>query len=124
MKNNIERIVHSSFHKKGKGRKALPSLALLPLLGCGAEEIPVETVEEIQEQSPTISDGKNYFDLVVSIANTGSIDETDIITATNETFISATSLIDENPAPKLRNTDQQFHAPMFQPISLQSLQPF
>lgn len=97
MKNNIERIVHSSFHKKGKGRKALPSLALLPLLGCGAEEIPVETVEEIQEQSPTISDGKNYFDLVVSIANTGSIDETDIITATNETFISATSLIDENP---------------------------
>ena len=33
-------------------------------------------------------------------------------------------LIDEDHAPKLRNTYQQFHAPMFQPISLQSLQPF
>ena len=96
MKNNIECIVRSSFNKKGKARQGIPALALLPLLGCGTEETPAETVEEAEDQSTT-SDGINYFNLVVSATNTGSIDATDIITATSDTFISGTSLVDENP---------------------------
>ena len=90
MKNNIEHIVRSSLNKKGKARQAMPSLALLPLLGCGTEETPAETVEEVTDQSSTTSNGINYFDLVVSATNTGSIDTTDIITATSDTFISST----------------------------------
>ena len=97
MKNNIEHIVRSSLNKKGKARQAMPSLALLPLLGCGTEETPAETVEEVTDQSSTTNNGINYFDLVVSATNTGSIDATDIITATSDTFISSTSLVDENP---------------------------
>ena len=97
MKNNIERIVRSSLNKKGKAKQSIPALALLPLLGCGAEETPAESVEEVEDQSTPTSDGINYFDLVVSATNTGSIDATDIITATSDSFVSGTSLVDENP---------------------------
>ena len=97
MKNNVEHIVRSSLNKKGKAKKAMPALALLPLLGCGAEETPAETVEEVEDQSTSTSDGINYFDLVVSATNAGSIDATDIITATSDSFVSGTSLVDENP---------------------------
>ena len=97
MKNNVERIIRSSLNKKGKAKKAMPTLALLPLLGCGAEETPAETVEEVEDQSTSTSDGINYFDLVVSATNAGSIDATDIITATSDSFVSGTSLVDENP---------------------------
>ena len=97
MKNNIERIVRSSFNKKGNARQGIPALALLPLLGCGTDETPAETVEEVEDQSTSNSDGIHYFDLVVSATNTGNIDATDIITATSDTFISGTSLVDENP---------------------------
>ena len=97
MKNNVEHIVRSSLNKKGKAKKAMPALALLPLLGCGAEETPAETVEEVEDQSTSTSAGINYFDLVVSATNAGSIDATDIITATSDSFVSGTSLVDENP---------------------------
>ena len=103
MKNKIERKQNTSFNKKGKAGNAIPSLALLTLLSCGSEDAPsesdtsAESVEEVEDQSTSNSEGKNYFDLVISAVNTGSIDATDIISATNDTFISGTSLIDENP---------------------------
>ena len=44
-----------------------------------------------------INNGTSYFELVANKANFGSIETKDIITATNNTFTTYTSLVDNNP---------------------------
>jgi hypothetical protein len=107
MKNIVGRI-RSSFFKERKPLHVVPLLALLPLLGCRTEKIAPETQETsdnetvtandgIDNETATTNDGINYFELIILKENIGNINATDIITATNNSYTTDTSLTDDNP---------------------------
>ena len=98
MQNIIGRI-RNSLNKKRKPQQVTKALALLPLMGCRGEE-KSEVQETSDNQTTSTNDGINYFELVVSKPNIGSIEATDKITATNDSYSTDTSLTDENPYDK------------------------
>ena len=98
MQNIIGRI-RNSLNKKRKPQQVTKALALLPLMGCRGEE-KSEVQENSNNQTTSTNDGINYFELVVSKPNIGSIEATDKITATNDSYSTDTSLTDENPYDK------------------------
>ena len=89
------------FSKKIKKKKkiALSSAAVLSLSSCGSsEESQTINVEEANTSSIEIpTTGPTSFNLVAKEINYGSKELKDIITATSDTFVTGTSLIDENP---------------------------
>lgn len=87
------------FFKKINGKRTLSSALLLPLLGCGnnSENLSDNTDETSITEVSTPSFGPNSFALRAKETNYGNGDLQDIISATSDTFVNGTVLIDENP---------------------------